>query len=146
MTSGVRSGASGPPESVVRNRTPIPSKPDKQAWVRGLRGEIARVRTKDPELAILLQRMLDTFSDQIDTQWVVNDILDKRYEEFDDDDVIDTEYREIARITQRRERTVTSRDGDVEVDLLDVITLEIHMKGNKTGRRIKFFFKEPLPV
>lgn len=146
MTSGIRTGAAGPPEKISRKRTPIPAKPDKERWVRGLRGEISRVRTKDPELAIVLQHMLDTFVEQIDTIWEALDILDKRYDEFEDEDVFDTEYREITRKTDRRERTVTSNDGDVEVDLLDVITREIIAKGNNTGRRITFIFDEPLPV
>ena len=145
MSTGIRTGGAGPPENITRNRQPIPAKPDLK-WAESLMGEISRVRTKDPEMAILLQHMVKAFQGQLDVVWEALDILDKRYDEFDFESVFDTEYREVGRSTSRRERTVESTDGDLEVDLLDVITQETTMKGNKTGRRIKFLWNEPLPV
>lgn len=137
--------AKATPENIVRNRTPIPQRPTVDD-VRGIVGEISRQRGLDPELEIVLQHMVQVVFARFDDVWDALEILDKRYQEFEDDDRFDTEFREISRKTQRRERTVESDDGDIEIDVLDVITQEIIMKGNKTGNRYIFYWKEPLPV
>lgn len=133
------------PENIVRDRTPIPQRPTDDD-IRGIVGEISRQRGFDRELEIVLQHMVRAFFDRFDDIWDALEILDKRFQEFEDEDLFDTEYREVRRETTRRERTVTSTDGDVEVDLLDVITTVIYLKGNKTGRIIKLIFQEPMPV
>jgi len=146
MTSGVRTGAAGPPERVLRNRTPIPSRPDKNR-IRGLRGEVSRLRRVNPEVEIVIQHILEELDRQLDTIWEALDILDKRFDQFEAGDIpTDTEFIEKGRSTQRRKRKVESDEGNATITLLDVITNEIVMEGNKTRNRVKFRFREPLPV
>lgn len=147
MTTVPTGGAGAPPtpEKIVRKRTPIPQRPSTDD-VKGIIGEIARQRNLDRELEIVLQHMIQVVFDRFDDIWEALEILDKRYDEFEDEDLFDTKYTEISRVTTRRERTVTSNDGDVEVDLLDVITQRIRARGNKTGRVVEFIFNEPMPV
>ena len=133
------------PESIVRKRTPIPKRPNDDD-IKGIVGEISRQRNLDRELEIVLQHMIRDIFARFDPIWDALEILDKRFSEFEDNDLVDTKYTEISRETDRRERTVTSTDGDVEVDLLDVITRKARMKGNKTGRIVEFIWNEPLPV
>lgn len=146
MTSGVRTGAPGPPETVSRKRTPIPNKPSLNR-IKGLRGEIARQRRLNTELEIVLQHMLDELDDQLDVIWTALDILDKRFTEFEaDGPVVDTRFTEVSRKTQRRERVVRDDDSEIEIDVLDIVTTEVTVRGNKTGNLYTFFFNEPLPV
>lgn len=133
------------PENIVRRRTPIPSRPSKDD-IKGIVSEIARQRPLDRELEIVLQHMVDAIFARFDDIWTALEILDKRWTEFEDEDLFDSEYNEVSRETDRRERTVTSTDGELEVDLLDVITRVIYARGNNTGRIVKFTFNEPMPV
>lgn len=131
------------PEHIVRNRTPIPPRPSDDD-IRGIVGEIARQRELDPELEIVLQHMVNAVFARFNDIWDALEILDKRYQEFEDDDVVDTEFVEERRETQNRNRTVTDRDGDIEIDLVDIITKVIYMKGNRGGR-LKLTWQEPFP-
>lgn len=137
----VRTGSTGTPEHIVRNRTPIPQKPD-IGRLRSLIGEIGRVT--DPDLRTLLQHMVDEWGAQLDVVWEALDILDKRFQEFEDEDIRDTVYTEQHRETQNRDRTVSTDDGEIEIDLVDIITKVIYMKGNKGGR-LKLVWNEPFP-
>lgn len=146
MTSGVRTGAPGPPEGISRKRTPIPSRPD-LSRIQGLRGEISRLRSLNPELEIVLQHMLDEVEGQLEVVWEALDILDKRFDEFEpEDQLVDTEFREINRSTQRRKRVVEDDDSDIKITVLDVITQTVTVRGNKTGNQYTFIFREPLPA
>lgn len=133
------------PERIVRNRTPIPQRPTDDD-IRGIIGEISRQRGFDRELEIVLQHMVRAFFDRFDDIWTALEILDKRFAEFEQkESELDTVFTEFNRKTQRRERTVVDNDSDIEIDVLDLISPEIQLRGNKTGLIIKFLFNEPLP-
>jgi len=142
----MRTGAKGPSENISRNRTSIPPRPSLDR-IRGLRGEISRARTYNPELEIVLQHMLDELDGQLDTIWEALDILDKRHTENEgEQDIDDTEFHEQSRSTQRRKRIIESDDGDVQITVLDIVTQTVVVRGNKTGKTYKFIFREPLPA
>lgn len=132
------------PEHIVRKRTPIPQRPTDDD-IRGIVGEISRQRGLDRELEIVLQHMVQAVFARFGPIWDALEILDKRFQEFEDG-VTDTEFREVRRKTQRRERTVVDDDSEIEIDVLDVITTEIVMRGNRTGNRYIFYWQEPMPV